>query len=309
MANEKQKPKVFNREDGSQFWYVPEESTANKIVWVQTEVVSEITLTQEENQKACSLGFDLDKVLKVKKALLAKKTPTEIQNSLDVSRDSVYRYKKILSLKDTKKAPKDSQKTSFSESVFSMLLIFNDSDTYNTMPLYVVVVPIVVLLLFGYLKREWDTVKNQRIQHHEETKNLYYLMRLANDYSFQRFPLFAYNDADIAYYNKVLEHYNNQSRMVALVENNLDVKDQFDRDFGKANALYIKRAQERARSNWKELEDRGLLDYLYHSRKYKGNWERSKEYMERVTEFLVKNPEPNSAKDHARKKHIIDLME
>lgn len=313
MKNETRKTSVFRREDGSEFTYIPEESGQHVYSWVQSELTYEVSLSKEENQKACTLGYDLEKVLLVKKLLLAKKTPTAINEATGISRDAIYRYKKIINLKDSQKSPKDSERTQIEESVLSMLLIFSEQSGNSTIPFYVVVVPIVVLLIFGYLKREYEKVQIERLQHHEETKFVWALMRKANDYSYCRYPIVVNSETEEAYFKKVLAHYNNEGRTVHLIpyiggnrNDRYEEVRKFEREFGAANAYDMERGADRASRNWKEMEEEGLLDYLYHSRKYKGKWERSKLYIEAVTQFLVEHPGPYTI-DRAKSKKIETL--
>lgn len=278
-------------------------------------VREEIQLTEKEQKKVEALGWDMDKVLKVKRLLSSGNTPMEISKKEDISRSSVYKYKEILEVQnDTKKPSKDTEKTSKTKNVFcnSLIIIFLSAE--NTTHIFLPLLPVLVLVLVGYFKREYDRYYWEQMEHKKVASALHKIYQTVFDLSFTRYPIMVYSDIDLAYFRKLLTHYNNQGRDVILIEktkshtNNHDhwnEVEKYRKDYCSANRYMIDKAQERADEIWAKLNEMGYYDYL---KTPKGpQWEKSKSYLEKQVQFYLDNPRPT--RDQARKKTIIDEIE
>lgn len=301
----------FQREDGSEFRFVPVES--EQYSWECVEFCAPVELTKEERQMSEAQAWDLEKVLLVKKMLLDGKSPSEINKATSISRNTVYKYKKVLSLKDTNLPAKYNENTEISKSVLSCFLIFSNLGNQSTMPFFLVLLPIVVLAIWGFFKKEMAASNDRKRIHDAEVSQLHFLFVRAFNLSYRREPIVVHSEIEERYYNSLLAHYNNQGRFVYVIEakpgqsaNSLfDEKENMNRAYCLANAEMIIQANKRAQDKWKELEEMGLLDYLYFNRQHRGNWERSKAFLYDAVAKLQTQP---NGKDYARTKFIENLI-
>jgi hypothetical protein len=174
------------------------EQTENSAKW--EAVRTEVELTEKEKNKAIALGWDVEKVLHVKRQLEAGHSPTEIASKGEVSRNSVYKYTKILSPKDTKKQPKDTEKTRNLKSVFPILLTFNGFDIGSTMHLFLPLLPLLVLYFGGKLWWDYKKYEAEQLEHKENVKDLYFIFTKVFDLSYYRYPIFVKTDYEIVYW-------------------------------------------------------------------------------------------------------------
>ncbi len=291
--------------------FVLVEQTENSAEW-KADVTQ---LTDREKDKAIALGWNVENVLFVKEKLEAGWTPTAIGDTKKVSRSTVYKYRKILSVKDTKKEKKDKKKTEKRRIVFHSSLIFMFLDVGNTMHLLLPFLPPLLLFFFGKIWMDYRKYYNEMMEHKENVKGLYLNFTKVFDLSYQRDPIMVYSDHEKVYWVDMLKHYNNTRRDVIVIERgpnqnasqHWDEKEEYYKAYCSANRQEINEADKRAKEIWEKLEDKGYLDYLYTPPRKE--WEKSKAYLEKSVKYFVENPVPKSALDHSRKKFIIEDLE
>lgn len=306
--------KKYLSPDGRTIFYVATQ-IENGIFWQSAPYEPTVSLTIEEEQKAKSMNWDLEKVLLVKKLLKAKKTPTQIQKETGISRNSINKYRKILSLKDTRVQDKDNESTGKSENVLCNQLIFILFINESTSPLFVIIAPILLLAVVGYFKVEYDKFTQQMREHKEVAKKLHLDFVGAMDLSYERYPILVISEKEKIRFEMLLKHYNNQGREIFLViqgygqDNNAhyDERNKIASDYTKANAKMIDEADKRSKEVWKNLDQIGYLDYL--KTPPGPQWEKSKEYLEAKTAFYKKHKHNADVTDKARKKFIIEDVE
>ncbi len=293
--------------------FVLVEQTENSAKW--EAVRTEVELTEKEKNKAIALGWDVEKVLHVKRQLEAGQSPTEIASTGEVSRNSVYKYTKILSLKDTKKHEKDSKKTVKPKDVLHSSLIFMFLDVQSTMHLFLPLVPPILLAIFGKFWMDYRKYYAEMMAHKAVVGKLHLDFTKAFDLSYQRDPIIVGSDHEKVYWVAMLKHYNNTRRDVIVIERgnsqnasqHWDEKEDYRKAYCSANRQEIMEADKRAKEIWAHLEEKGYLDYLYTPPRKE--WEKSKAYLEKSVKYWVENPVPKSAIDHSRKKFIIEDLE
>lgn len=87
------------RVDGEDIKFAP--VRVGVLEWERIE--HQTTLTEEEEKKVKALGYDREKVLKVKSCLEREMSKMAIHKETKISRSSIDNYKKILSEKDMKR--------------------------------------------------------------------------------------------------------------------------------------------------------------------------------------------------------------
>ncbi len=291
--------------------FVLVEQTANSAEWK-----ADITqLTDREKDKAIALGWNVENVLFVKEKLEAGWTPTAIGDTKIVSRSTVYKYRKILSVKDTKKKKKDKKKTEKRRIVFHSSLIFMFLDIGNTMHLLLPFLPPLVLLFVGKFWMDYRKYYAEMMEHKAVVGKLHLDFTDVFELSYQRDPIVVGSDHEKVYWVDMLKYYNNTHRAVLLVVRGSDQTghqhwDEKENEYKTAchtNRQEINEANKRATEVWKKLEANGYLDYL--STPPRKDWEKSKAFLENAVKYWVENPVPKSALDHSRKKFIIEDLE
>ena len=300
---------TFRLEDGRELKYAPTQSETYS--W---ELVSRSTfLTEKEINEGKALGYDMEKLLRVKECLEQGMGPTAIYNKTGIARSSVINYRKILSVKDSKIHSKDSKKSIKVKSVFFTFLLFSDLDSQTTFSILLILTPLLVLAIGGYLRSEYKRVQAENLAHRDEAAKLHFQMTRVANLSFRREPILCSSHKEVIYYEKVLKHYNNVGRTVHLIEykknqnrfQHWNTIEEYRRSYLKANRYEIAEGKERMQGFWNKLKKRGLLDYLHTPKKE--NWLESKAYIYSVIEFLRENPRPTDS-DQARSKYVMDLM-
>jgi hypothetical protein len=197
--------------------------------------------------------------------------------------------------------------------VFFNYLVCSDLVDGTTYPVLLVLVPLFLLIIGVYWNYNRSLEEADLETHRAEAARLRALMHHVKDYSFRRTPLICSTTYQVTYYNNVLKNYNNVGRCVELVEMNKSQdnhqhaasKVQLSKHYCSLHSDMIKEGERNANHYWDELIREGLLDYLQTP---KGpNWEKSKEYIEEVTAYLVLNDRPRPS-DQAKKKLVLDVM-
>lgn len=296
----------FRTEDGREIKFVP---TENENEWESVQVNEVVELTEQEKNKATALGWDIEKVLKVKSLLRQEVSPSEIQKRTGISRNSVYKYQKILSVKDSKIKEKDNKSTVISKSVFPNWLIFLVVANQSTHSTILVLSPLLLLAVVGYVKIEYDKWKRDLEEHRTKVSFLKIEWGHVFDLSFRKYPLFVESEKEKIHYEKLLKHYNNSSRDVIVIERGYRQsaweheleREGYEKAYCSANRQMLDEAEANSTRIWNELQVNGYFDYL--SAPKGKNWEMSKHYIEKHVEFYRQNPMP--VKDTARKKEIL----
>lgn len=297
--------------EGKEILFVRSES--DPLEWEVRDLTEVVELSEKEKNKALMAGWDIEKVLEVKRLLWLNITPSEIKKRTGISRNSIYKYKKILSVKDIKKLGKDNQSTVISKSVLPKSLVFLVVMDESTISLFLVLTPLLVLAVVGYVKQQYDQWKIDLEEHSTIVRKMHFDFCRVFDLSFLKTPIIVNSLKEKTYYEKLLKHYNNQSRDVILVERgykqsnheHYDEKRAYESAYCSANRQIIDEAYNERSRIWNELRENGYLDYLDCPKKK--NWKTSKHYLEKSLEFYWKNPLP--VKDTARRKEIISDLD
>jgi hypothetical protein len=197
--------------------------------------------------------------------------------------------------------------------VFFNYLICSDLVGGTTYPVLLLLVPLLVLIIGAYWNHKRGLEEIDLEAHRAEASRLEHLLRKALDFSFQRTPLICATEYEVKYYKDVLKAYNNRGRIVELV-GRIKTQNNHEHAASKAQTYrfhysrefeVIEMGQENFNKHWDHLINKGLLDYL---KTPKGsNWEKSKEYIDKATEYLVENDRPRPS-DQAKKKLVLDIM-
>lgn len=197
--------------------------------------------------------------------------------------------------------------------VFFNSLVCSDLMSGTTYPVLLILVPLLVLIIGAYWSHKRALEQAVLEEHRAEAAALKKLLRKALDFSFQRTPLICSTEYEVKYYKDVLKAYNNRGRIVELVER---IKTQNNHQHAASKVqMYqwhyskefevVEMGKENFSEHWDNLIRKGLLDYL---KTPKGpNWKKSKEYIDRVTEYLIENDRPRPS-DQAKKKLVLDVM-
>ncbi|BDS12766.1 hypothetical protein [Aureispira anguillae] len=299
----------FRLEDGREVRYAPVKG--EQLSWER--VYRQTILTKEEERKGKILRYDLTKVLKVKRGLEQGMRPMKIHQTTGIARSTIDKYRKILCEKDIKLQGKDTQTTEKLHCVFFNSLICSDLGLNATPSLLLLLAPLLMLMLWGWLKGKWLKEQQEHLAHQQEADRLRKLMYQVKNLSFQREPLICTTKVEATYYKDLLKHFNNRGRTVELIERKLNQsshqhaasRSRFNEHYYSTHKHKIAEGQQRAREYWEGLIEAGLLDYL--SSPKGANWEASKAYIEAVTAYLVANPKPK-ASDQAKQKLALDLL-
>lgn len=205
------------------------------------------------------------------------------------------------------------QTTNNLDYVFFNLLIYSSSLLETTYPIFLVLLPLLVLIIGAY----WSKKRNKKLAeieaHRVEVSRLRNLLHKVKDYSFRRIPFICATTYEVKYYKEVLKYYSNVGRVVELVEHTegqdfylySEIKTSTFRHHCAVQKDMIREGEENACRYWDGLERNGLLDYL---KTPKGpNWEKSKKYIEEITAYLVEHDRPRP-RDQAKKKLVMDVM-
>jgi len=302
--------RIFETPDGRKFIKVPCPKEANTDIIVPYE--KPVELTEEEESKANALGFDLKRVLTVKRLLSKELGPTAIQKQTGISRSTVNKYKKYLFSKSAKIREKSTKNTVISKSGFSNLLIFSTSGSETTNTYFIIpglLLLMVVWLIFKIIDHMHQKAKLDHMREYGHLRNLFYR---ALDYSYLRYPIICNSEKEERYYKDILIHYNNQGRYVASEEYQLSDtsqshrsrKNNHEQKIRKNNKFDIIQAQERYSQKFREIANKGLLDCLHFPQG--PNSIESEKFIRKAIQYLVDNPEPN-CNDRSRKKYVEEI--
>lgn len=281
-------------------------STEEENTWDIVDASTVVELDDLELKKVKATGSDMEKVLKVKRLLLQKLTPTQIEKETSFSRTTIYRYKKLLSAMNAKKPQKNTQSTKTLKSVLPIYLFIIGLPLKSTI---LILLPLFVL--WFYLKTE--STRKKYIQHNEEISKLKHLFTLSCNYSFLKKAIVCASDKEAAYFKKVLAHYHNISREIIVLpieigeanDTYFDRKEAAKRQYNLNNSPKIKEGKEANNKYWEKLQELNLLDYFHFPKG--ANWLESKSYIISAVEFLQENPEPRAI-DRAKEKYLLEAL-
>lgn len=299
----------YKLESGEERKYVPVDGEPNTWELERNDPI----LSPSEEAKAKALGFDLEKVLRVKIYLLKGLGPMAIKKVTGISRSAVYKYKKILSVKDSKIQVKDSETTGNVKNVFPISLILISVSSETTFSVFLILVPVLVLSILGYVRHKWGIYVAEQMLHKDEVSLLYFQFTQVCNLSFRREPIICNSEIEVTYFKKLLKYYNNQGRDVIAIERkkgqsptqHWESKEIYKRQYESANRYAIREGRENASRHWTQFQDRNLLDYL--STPKKENWKESEEFIYSAVDFYLENSAP-SVGDQARQKYLMNLI-
>lgn len=317
IQQDSQQNRIFKLEDGREVTLVKNlsECTEHTLSWDLKDVEEKITLTDQEQMRAKAFGFDLSKVLIVKEKLIEGLSPTEIEKQDICVRSTVYNYKKILEIppvKNTKKQVKYTKNTKNLSCVFPILLI--DSNLFVQTPILHFFVFIALLLgTYTYLSNRYKTFMHERAKHLEVANKLHLQFTKVCNLAFCREPILCNSELDARYYKSLLKFYNNQGRDVFVLEKQLGEspnafwtrKEIWIAQYTSANRDMIDVGRENLNIFWRDIESKGLLDYLYYP--LRENWQESKQFLEQSIQHLIDNPRPYQG-DRAKQKYLVDIQ-
>jgi len=203
--------KIFFLEDGRKLTTI--ETCPDS--WDVIQVPEIIFLTEEEKQKGMLLGYDLEKLLIVKQKLIEGLTPTQIDENkdLDVSRNSVYKYQKILSVKYTKIQRKDIENTVKSKSAFLSLLINNELSVQSTIEVFILLFLFFIVVSILLFKWKYDKYYDEQMIHKAEANRVHLLFTKVFDLTYKKYPIFVSTEKEYNHYRKLLKHRSEERRV------------------------------------------------------------------------------------------------
>jgi len=287
----------------------------NVFDWEPQDYEAPIILTAKEKNKVLALNYDLDKVLAVKKGLVQKMRPIDIENEFKVSKSSIYKYKEILCGKDIEKLIKDRQNTEKVKNVFPIYLIFMSLGAENTNAPVWLIIPLFLIVVWLWLIRFWNSQEQLRRRHKECISKERDQFKKVFDLSYSQKPIVCNCKKEADNWTKILKFYNNSGRMVHVIERGFHQngiahwmeKEYFSESYCTNNAHRIIEGEKNGEEEWEKLEQLGFLDYFYWSRKDRPMFEISKKYIFNSIEFYSKNIELPT-EDKAKSKKIVELM-
>lgn len=298
---------TFDLEDGRIIEFIAIED----LTWVSKE--KRVELDEKEYKKAVALRYNIDKVLTVKGWLESGATPTEIQRNTGISRNTIYKYLKILSGKYTKSSGKACKKAGKYTFVLFNPLLVSELCNESTLSWLLLLLPLLLLLGEGL---KWAKKRYQKdyLAHKAECKELHELFRQAMGYSLLQTPILCSSEKQKAYYNDLLKVYKNRNRKVELIERlghednhaYYEKKTAFSLAYFAANKEKIERGKEEYQSAMKKLRTDGWLDYFDYTKKDTENWERSRTYLYGFVAYLKQHARPN-INSNSTKKPVYQL--
>lgn len=240
--------------------------------WSAIGHVSKVCLDEIELKRCKLLNKDIEKFLKIKQHLINGYNPTETARLAEVSRQTVYNYKALMS-KTTLKIVLNIQeiytkKLKIVKSVYCFPLIASSLSDYCTV--CYTIAPIAPLLLFlGYLFwKDHKLAKWQKEQARKIPARSPFLK--AYDLAHRKELIIVSNKKQLAAINRLLKAYKNSGRKVELLEYRLDEnesdyfdrKEELKRQHLIENLELIKAAKAGYYIELNKLYRSGKLDYL-----------------------------------------------
>jgi hypothetical protein len=300
---------------------IPSQEEENS--WDIVDASTMIELDKQEIKNVNITGSDSKKVLQVKRLIAKGLTPTQIRKETGFSRSTVYRYKNLLSVMDTKKPAKNAHSTETLKSVFPILLICNDLAIYSTVVLLTL---LLITLIYSIFKRKKEEFTNEHLLYNEGIIKLHKLIVEVCNYSFSQEAIICKSDKEAAYYRKVVAQYNNKSREIIVLprdfgESNLEYFDRRERTkirYSSNNSARIAEGEKNSNKYWELLKEKKYLSYMrlypslgsflyYENKPISKKRLLSKLFLVSATDYLAKNPRPEY-RDQAKKKFLIDEL-
>lgn len=238
--------------------------------WVNEKYI--IELTNKERRVCLAQKMDLEKVLLVKRCLLKGYTPMDIKKEHNISRNTVYKYKKILknSLESTEKVQgKYTEKEGIKKNVLPFVLIYSGLDYESTLYFLLSVFGLIGAVFVAKWKQKKD--REFRLKRRVDTKPLLMDFYEAMDLMYLQYAIICYSSQEVAKYNYLLKAFKNRSRKVQLVE-------RFSTETQQSQFLRGEKLKEQYAANyWQKIQkgrelyhieieglfNKGLLAYFY----------------------------------------------
>lgn len=231
-----------------------------------------IQLTQKEKKVCIAKKMDLEKVLLVKRCLLKGFTPTGIKKEHSISRNTVYKYKKILkdSLESTGKVhEKYTKNEGIKKSVLPLVLFFSGLGYESTLYIIFAGFGLIGAVFIAHWKQKRDS--EFRLKRRADTKPLLMDFYEAMDLMYLQYAIVCYSTQEVAKYNYLLKAFKNRNRKVQLIE-------RFTTETQQSQFLRGEKLKDQHAANyWQKIQkgrtlyhveidklfNKGLLDYFY----------------------------------------------